>query len=71
MAKIAKKYNKPVIAFAGYVGEDLEVLYQEGITAIFGILPKAESLENALLKGKENLRVTSENVSRLIKNTSH
>ncbi|WP_099098649.1 glycerate kinase [Floricoccus tropicus] len=67
VAKIAKKYNKPVIAFAGYVGEDLEVLYQEGITAIFGILTKAESLENALLKGKENLRIASGNVSRLIK----
>ncbi|URZ88376.1 glycerate kinase [Floricoccus penangensis] len=67
VAKIAKKYNKPVIAFAGYVGKDLEVLYQEGITAIFGILTKAESLENALLNGKENLRITSENVSRLIK----
>ncbi|OFI46089.1 glycerate kinase [Floricoccus penangensis] len=71
VAKIAKKYNKPVIAFAGYIGEDLEVLYQEGITAIFGILPKVESLENALLKGKEDLRRESENVSRLIKNTSH
>lgn len=37
VAMIAKKYNKPVIALAGRVGNDIDVLYDKGIDAIFGI----------------------------------
>lgn len=66
VAKIAKKYNKPVLACAGYIGEQVEVLYEEGITAIFGILAKAGSLDEALKSGEENLERTVENIARVL-----
>ncbi|WML55270.1 glycerate kinase [Neobacillus sp. PS3-12] len=65
VAQAAKKYGKPVIALAGYVGE-VDVLYDKGIDAIFGILPKATSLEEALATGQENIEKTAENIARLL-----
>lgn len=67
MAKVAKKYNIPVIALAGNVGKDVDILYDYGFNAIFPILPRVETLEEALSQGKENLEKTSENIARLIK----
>ncbi|MEG0629160.1 glycerate kinase family protein [Enterococcus viikkiensis] len=66
VAKIAKKYDKPVFACAGYIGEQVEVLYEEGMTAIFGILAKASTLDEALLSGEENLMRTVENITRVL-----
>lgn len=66
VAKLAKKYNKPVFACAGYIGEQVEVLYDEGMTAIFGILDKAGSLDAALKSGEANLERTVENIVRVL-----
>ena len=66
VAMIAKKYNKPVIALAGRVGNDIDVLYEKGIDAIFGIMRGVTSIEEALIKGKENIEKTSENIIRLL-----
>lgn len=66
VAEIAKKYNKPVIALAGKVGQDIDILYKMGIDAVFCIAREATSLEEALLKGKENVEKTSENIVRLL-----
>ena len=64
VAMIAKKYNKPVIALAGRVGNDIDVLYDKGIDAIFGIMRGVTSIEEALVKGPENVEKTSENISK-------
>lgn len=66
VAAVAKKYNKPVIALAGRVGDGIEVLYEKGIDSIFSITNGAVPLEEALLKGPENVERTAENVVRLI-----
>ena len=66
VAKVAKKYKKPVFACAGYIGEQVEVLYEEGMTAIFGILAKSGPLEEALMSGEENLERTVENIVRVL-----
>lgn len=66
VAMIAKKYNKPVIALAGRVGNDIDVLYEKGIDAIFGIMRGVTSIEEALVKGPENVEKTSENIIRLL-----
>lgn len=66
VAKVAKKYQKPVFACAGYIGENVEVLYDEGITAIFGILAKSSSLDEALKSGEANLERTVENIVRIL-----
>lgn len=66
VAIIAKKYNKPVIALAGKIGEGIDSLYERGIDSIFGITKGATSLEEALKNGEENIENTSENIIRLI-----
>lgn len=66
VAQVAKGYRKPVFACAGYIGEQVEDLYEEGITAIFGILSKATSLEEALKAGEDNLARTVENIVRVL-----
>ena len=66
VAMIAKKYNKPVIALAGRVGNDIDVLYDKGIDAIVGIMRGVTSIEEALVKGPENVEKTSENIIRLL-----
>ncbi|MED4224558.1 glycerate kinase [Neobacillus cucumis] len=66
VAQTAKRHGKTVIAVAGYVGDKIDILYDKGIDAIFGILPKAMSLEVALKTGQKNIEITCENIARLV-----
>ena len=66
VAKLGKKYHKPVISLAGYLGKGIDSLYSEGFTAIFGILPGACSLEEVLEDGPVNVSRTMENIVRLL-----
>ena len=67
VAKLGKKYHKPVISLAGYLGEGIDSLYGEGFTAIFGIIPGACDLSTALKNGPSNVARTKENIVRLLK----
>lgn len=67
VAQVAKRLNKPVIACAGYIGEGMEALYQEGFTAIFGIVEGVCDLQAALKNGEKNLERTCENIARILK----
>lgn len=66
VAKIAKKYNIPVIAFGGRIGEGIDELYSLGIDSVIGITPGVISLDEALNKGKDNLEISAENVVRIL-----
>ncbi|MCT7688671.1 MAG: glycerate kinase, partial [Lactobacillus crispatus] len=46
--------------------QGIDQLYDEGFTAIFGILAKAEDIEQALKDGPINVTRTTENIVRLI-----
>ncbi|WDH84055.1 glycerate kinase [Paenibacillus urinalis] len=67
VAKAAKLEGKKVIALAGYIGEGVEVLYEEGIDAIFGIVPGASDIEKLLADGPKNVERTCENIGRILK----
>ena len=69
VAKLAKKYDKKVIAFAGVVTDDSRVCNEHGIDAFFPILRKITSLDEALDKESaySNLVETAYQVFRLIK----
>ena len=67
ISKLGKKYNIPVIAFAGRVSNGAQNLYDHGVTAMFSITNEAKSLEQALLDGTESLTSTTENVFKVIK----
>ncbi|GAA0737278.1 glycerate kinase [Clostridium oceanicum] len=66
VAKVAKEFNIPVIAFAGHIGEGVEVLYESGIDSIVNILRGATDLKTALKEGKMNIEKTSENITRIL-----
>lgn len=65
VAAVAKKYNKPVVAFAGNIGNNIDSLYEK-IDSIFCIMQGVTTLEDALANGKQNLERTSENIIRLL-----
>ena len=68
VAKLAGKYNIPVLAFAGSVTEDAGKCNEEGIHAFFPILRGITTLEEAMDRNnaKRNLIETVEQVFRLI-----
>lgn len=66
IAKVARKYNIPIIVLAGKVSDDIDELYPIGVTAVFGITDKPKGLDEALKDGYNSIRKTSENVARLI-----
>lgn len=68
VAKLAKKYGKPVIAFAGCVAEDATACNDHGIDAFFPILRGVSTLEEALRPevARQNLYATALQVFRLL-----
>ena len=69
VAKIAKKYNKTVIAFAGSIADGAEACNCCGIDAFFPIVRSAMCLEEAMNKdnAKRNISAAAQQVFRLIK----
>lgn len=67
VAHLAKKYGKPVIAFAGSVTQDAAACNAQGIDAFFPILRGICPLEQAMLpeNAKSNMVQTVEQVFRL------
>ncbi|WP_022869455.1 glycerate kinase family protein [Yaniella halotolerans] len=61
---VARRTDKPVIAVVGSVGEGASTSYAHGITAVFGITPKPQSLEAAFAETAENLAATAESILR-------
>lgn len=68
VAKLAKKYGKKVIAFAGCVTNDAEIINDYGIDVFFPILRGVVTLDEALNKENayNNLLSTAYQVMRLI-----
>ncbi len=67
VASVAQRHGKPVIAIAGSLGQGFEAVYDHGIAAVFGVLPKPCSLAEALAEGAVNLRNTARNVAATLK----
>ena len=66
VAALAKKYKKPVLAFAGAVERDARKCNEHGIDAFFPILRGVVTLEEAMKNenAKRNLADTAEQVYR-------
>lgn len=69
VARLAAKYGKTVVAFAGSVTKEAKACNDSGITAFFPIVRGPVSLEEAMCKenAEENLADTAEQVYRLWK----
>ena len=67
IARIAKQHGIPVIAIAGSLGTDAEKILDFGVHAIFSVVNRPCSLEEALAMASENIRRTSKSVASVLK----
>lgn len=65
VAKMAKKYSKPVIGIAGCLGEGAELTHEHGIDAVFSITSGPMTLDNAYQLTPHNLVETSKNIAKV------
>ncbi|MFE8150429.1 glycerate kinase [Brenneria goodwinii] len=67
VARVAKRYDKPVIGIAGSLTADVGVVHEHGLDAVFSVLYHICSLEEALDNAAENVRMTARNIAATIK----
>ncbi len=67
VAKVAKRYNKPVIGIAGSLTADVGVVHQHGIDAVFSVIYTVCTLEEALENAEENVRMAARNIAAVLK----
>lgn len=67
IAKIAKKYNIPLIALGGRVTDDAKDLYNIGVTALFCIMDSVKTLDKALEDGYKSTCNVCENIGKLLR----
>ncbi|MCX8130451.1 MAG: glycerate kinase [Clostridia bacterium] len=66
IAKVAKKYNKPVFAIAGFIGEGAELVYESGIDSILSSMTGPMSLEQSMQNSKRLIADASERLFRIV-----
>ena len=66
VAQLGKKYQVPVIAFAGIVEGDLKNLYEQGLTSAFAIANRPMSMEESKANAEQLLVSASKQIMRLI-----
>lgn len=67
VAKVAKRYHKPVIAIAGCLSDDVQIVCQCGIDVVFSSLHQVGSLDDALQNAAQNIYQTARNVAATLK----
>ena len=67
VARVAKRYNLPVIGIAGSLTADVGVVHQHGLDAVFSVIYSVCTLEQALENAAENVRMTARNVAAVLK----
>jgi len=66
VARLAKRWGKPVVAVGGSLGPDVEQLYAEGIDALVAITPGPMALEEAIARADELLCACGRRLARLV-----
>lgn len=67
VAQRVKKYNKPVLAIVGDIGEGASAVYSYGVDGIMSSVNKAMPLSEAMNRSSELLEDAAERVMRIIK----
>lgn len=62
-----RRGDLPVVVFAGSIGDGIDEVYAEGVTAVIPIGRWPERLEEAISHTAENLEAAAENVTRLFR----
>lgn len=66
IAKLAKKYGKPVIVLSGGLGKNYKALYKIGVTSLFSIVDKPMTLKDAMENASDLISDRIEDIMRLI-----
>ncbi|KZR09375.1 glycerate kinase [Enterobacter hormaechei subsp. steigerwaltii] len=67
LARVAKRYNKPVIGIAGSLTADVGVVHEHGLDAVFSVIYTICSLEDALENAQQNVQMAARNIAAVIK----
>lgn len=67
VSRVAKELGISTIAFSGIISDGFESIYNEGINAVFSIVPELTPLDEALENGYKNLEMTAKNVAAVLK----
>ncbi|EPS2707398.1 glycerate kinase [Cronobacter turicensis] len=65
VARVAKQFQRPVVAIAGSLTPDYHIVHEHGIDAAFSVIDRIVTLQEALDDAERNLRVTARNVAAL------
>lgn len=71
VARVAKRYNKPVIAIGGSLRPDVDAVFAHGIDAVSSVLYRPCTVDEALTEGNENLRRTARNIAAILAIGAH
>lgn len=66
VAKVAQRYNVPVIAIAGSLTADVGIVHRHGLDAVFSVIYSVCTLEEALENAADNVRMTARNVAAVL-----
>ncbi|MCI8441800.1 MAG: glycerate kinase [Provencibacterium sp.] len=64
VARRAKRQGVPVIAVVGDIGDDIEGVYEQGVTGVFSINRVAVDFKQAKVRSRSDLEKTVENLMR-------
>ncbi|WP_322972672.1 glycerate kinase [Vibrio ostreae] len=67
VASIAKRYDLPVIAIVGALGDDIEAVYSHGIDAAFDSVYKVTTFEEIVAQAKFNVIRSAHNIAAALK----
>lgn len=67
VARRAKKYGVPLIAVVGDIGDNIEDIYNEGVSAIFSINRVAIPFYDAKFRAYSDMKLTIDNLMRFLK----
>lgn len=66
VAKTAKLYDIPVIGIAGSLSDDVGVVCEHGIDAVFSIMPSVMTLKEAFAGAEKNVIFTAKNIATVM-----
>jgi glycerate kinase len=66
VARVAKQYGKPVIGIAGSLNADSGVVHAHGIDAVFSVIYRPCTLEEALSEAAANVRIAARNIAAVM-----
>jgi glycerate kinase len=67
VARVARRHGKPVIGIAGSLGAEVGVVHAHGIDAVFSVLNRPCTLDEALREAAANVELTARNVAATLR----